>query len=317
MATNILTEILAHKRTETAARMKETPLKEIKKRAKEQKAVRPFAAALRNAVANGRHPVIAEIKRKSPSKGVLCNNFKVADIAKGYECGGAACLSVLTDEKYFGGNEKDLRAAQAECGLPVLRKDFILLGHGEDNWKITEWQLYESRAIGADAVLLIVNAFQQDKKYGYMEDGYEGAFNKFLGRYIDLASELEMTTLIEIHSQQELDMVLDSLLMVSEKKPMHGKQILIGVNNRNLETFKTDIKTTINLSEKIKEYISESKKNNKGEHDAHFNPLFISESGIHSNEDIKTLKNAGTDAFLIGESLVNNPKEGLRRLFGG
>lgn len=310
---DILTEILAHKRAETAARMRQTPLPEMRERAKKAPPPRPFAAALRDAVAgNGRYPVIAEIKRKSPSKGELCADFDAARIAKGYESGGAACLSVLTDEKYFGGGEADLKAARKACNLPVLRKDFIILEEderGKGISQITEWQIYESRAMGADAILLIVAAWRA------MPSNKDAHFWECMREALECAINLGMSVLVELHDREEMKSIFELLSHLSvvidvptQKIEKDSKEdVLLGINNRDLKTFKTDLQTTVDLA-KIKQ---ERDEQNQGKEIS----LLISESGIKSAADIKRLKEAGADAFLIGESLVNNPEDGLRELF--
>jgi len=331
---DILAQILKNKRAETAARMKKTPLAEMQQCAAAAPPVRPFATALRvaadNANGNTRYPVIAEIKRKSPSKGELCQDFNPAEIAEGYERGGAACLSVLTDERYFGGCEDDLKKARAACALPVLRKDFIVLDH--DNWEMTEWQLYESRAMGADAVLFIVSALQ---------DRYR--LNEVMQSFFDVAGKLRMTILMEVHDKDEIDNIFNIFRSpystIRSKKNqqqqvdeiyfalhrLYGRstnakrEVIIGVNNRNLTTFHTNIQTTVSLAGikhtqdgcTIEDYYG------KNSNEGIIVPLMVSESGIKTPEDIKKLKDAGAEAFLVGESLVNDPENGLRRLFGG
>ena len=260
MQRNILAEILAHKEEETAQRMRGVALAEIRRRAADTPPPKAFAAALQDV--NNR-PVIAEIKYRSPSKGVLCEPFAPAEIAYAYKAGKAACLSVLTDDKFFGGATEHLQAAVAASNLPVLRKDFIL----------NEWQVFESRAMGADAVLLIVAALPEEN----------------LQALAAVAHGLGMAVLVESHSAQELAVALT----------VTGA--LIGINNRNLQTFHTDIQTTVDLLPQIRQDGKDC--------------IVISESGIHERSDIERLSAVGVNAFLIGESLVRNPSATLDSLF--
>ena len=257
---NILDAILSHKRKEVAAGMRQTPLADMHQRAIAQKPPRPFVGALTGAGADGRFPVIAEIKRKSPSKGLLCETFDPAAIATTYKDGKAACLSVLTDEKFFGGSADDLNAASAS-GLPILRKDFML----------NEWQIAESRALGADAILLIAAALPDET----------------LPALARTAADYGMAVLVETHNAAEVKIALTL------------PDVLIGINNRDLKTFHTDLQTTLDLLPLA---------GGKGH-------LVVSESGIHHREDILRLQEAGADAYLIGESLMREPGAVLRRLF--
>ncbi len=258
---DILEQITQDKRQQVSAQIAQTSLKSIREQAIAQPATRGFEAALRHASQNKRFPVIAEIKRKSPSKGVLCDPFDVVAIAKAYEQNGAACLSVLTDEPYFGGTADDLITARNTCNLPILRKDFMLC----------DWQIYESRAYGADAILLIVAILDK----------------KTIAELAQIAISLGMSILIEVHNQAQMDIALSI------------PDGMIGINNRNLKTFQTDLQTTVQLLPQ-----------------AHAKHRFvISESGISTRSDIKQMQNAGADAFLIGESVVNNPICGLQNLF--
>jgi indole-3-glycerol phosphate synthase len=209
----ILTRILRRKAEEVAAAASACPLRELSRRVAEAPSVRPFLAALQLRVAAGRPAVIAEIKKASPSKGVLRKDFHPTDIAAAYERHGAACLSVLTDTDFFHGTLDDLRAARAACGLPVLRKDFM----------IDAYQVYESRVAGADCILLIVAALGDAQ----------------LVELSHLGLELGMDVLVEVHDGPELEraLVLDLPL--------------IGINNRNLRTFETTLQTTLDLLERV------------------------------------------------------------------
>lgn len=209
----ILREILAHKRTEVASRCRETPLSEMTKRAECAPAVRPFAQALQKTMSAGRPAVIAELKKASPSKGVLCEHFEPARISESYAGAGASALSVLTDERFFQGSDAFLREARVACDLPVLRKEFI----------IDPYQVYESRAIGADCILLIVAALTDVELDG-------------LAR---LAGHLGMDVLVEVHDAGEL------------KRALELDTPLLGVNNRDLHTFHTTLGTTLDLLEGV------------------------------------------------------------------
>lgn len=210
---DILEKILATKREEIAVGQARMPLAEMRAQAAVAPAPRDFVGALRVRLDAGRPAVIAEIKKASPSKGVIRADFRPGAIAASYAQGGAACLSVLTDAQYFQGSSEYLREARAACGLPVLRKDFI----------IDPWQVYEARAMGADAILLIVAALEPPA----MQD------------LEALAMELGMAVLVESHDAAELDAAL------SLKTP------LMGINNRNLRTFEVSLDTTLALLPRI------------------------------------------------------------------
>ncbi len=210
MVDDVLAKICADKRAEVAERQAQTPLDEMKAAARDAGKTRAFGRALMDAAAAGRPGLITEIKKASPSGGLIRADFKPVDIALAYEAAGAACLSVLTDEKYFQGAAAHLQAARAVVELPVLRKDFIL----------EEWQIYESRAMGADCILLIMAA---------LEDSLAHELE-------DLARALGMDVLVEVHNEEELERAL----------PLQTP--LLGINNRNLKTMVTDIAVTEALS---------------------------------------------------------------------
>jgi indole-3-glycerol phosphate synthase len=210
---DILQRILARKAGEITERRTRVTLEELRARCGDAPAPRGFVDALRTKIAAGQAAVIAEVKKASPSQGAIRADFNPADIARSYEAGGAACLSVLTDIDFFQGADAYLREARAACTLPVLRKDFT----------IDAYQVYEARVLGADCILLIVAALD----------------DAALAESSALAHKLGMDVLIEAHDAQELDRALAT--------PAR----LIGINNRNLRTFQTSLDTTLNLRERV------------------------------------------------------------------
>lgn len=210
---DILNRILARKAEEVAERYAKVPLAELVARVADMGDTRGFAAAIEAKIAAGLPAVIAEVKKASPSKGVIRANFDPAAIARSYQAGGAACLSVLTDADFFQGSEAFLQQALGACSLPVLRKDFI----------IDPYQVYEARAIGADCVLLIVSALDDDA----------------LLELAMLAAELDMDVLCEVHDEEELE------------RAMAAPVPLIGVNNRNLRSFETSLDVSLALQDLI------------------------------------------------------------------
>lgn len=210
---DILNRILAVKRDEVAAGQGFRPLSAISIEARQQPMPRDFVGAIRAKIDGGMPAVIAEIKKASPSKGVIREDFRPADIARAYEQGGAACLSVLTDRDFFQGSPEYLHAARAACALPVLRKDFL----------VDPWQVFEARAMGADAILLIAAALD----FVTMRDMEA------------IAVSMGMSVLVEVHDENELDLAL------------RLETPLIGINNRNLRTFDVSLQTTLDLLERI------------------------------------------------------------------
>ncbi|KPF55408.1 indole-3-glycerol phosphate synthase [Novosphingobium capsulatum] len=246
--TDKLTEICNTKRAEVAQRKAALSLADLAARAATQTAPRGFEAALRARAASG-FALIAEIKKASPSKGLIRADFQPADHARAYEAGGAACLSILTDAPYFQGHEDYLVAARAACALPVLRKDFM----------VDPWQVAEARAIGADAILIIVAALE-DAQMAEIEAA---------------AREHGMDVLVEVHDEAEME----------RAARLHSR--LIGVNNRDLKRFVTDIANTERLAPL-----------------APAGTLLVAESGINTHADLVRLSACGARTFLVGESLM-------------
>ena len=210
---DILKKILATKAGEVAAAKAAKPLAAVQAEAEAQTKPRDFVSAMRNKIGVGKAAVIAEIKKASPSKGVLRENFRPAEIAASYERGGAACLSVLTDRDYFQGSPDYLRAARAACALPVLRKDFL----------VDPYQVYEARAMGADCILLIVSALSLAQ----------------MQEMEAIADRFGMAVLVEAHDGDEVNLALQL------------RTPLIGINNRNLRTFEVSLDTTLNQLDRI------------------------------------------------------------------
>ena len=263
---DILDKIVAVKREEVAAAIKKMPLAAMREDAESRVLTRDFVGALRAKVAKGQAAVIAEVKKASPSKGVIRADFIPADIAQSYAEGdgqvSAACLSVLTDRPFFQGRIDDLKQARASCALPVLRKDFM----------IDAWQVYESRAIGADCILLIAACLGD----GQMQE------------LEAVAHSLDMAVLVEVHDGAELERALKL------------KTPLVGINNRNLRNFEVSLDTTLGLLK-----------------DVSADRLLVTESGIHTRDDVRRMRDAGVNAFLVGEAFMraDEPGEALAQLF--
>jgi indole-3-glycerol phosphate synthase len=249
--TDILAEIVARKRQDIAAAKWARPLGALDRAARDQVPPRGFVAALRAALAEGRYGLIAEIKKASPSHGLIRPDFDPAAIARAYSSAGASCLSVLTDTPYFQGEPAHLQAARAACALPVLRKDFM----------VDPYQVVEARAMGADCILLILAALS-DAQAAELEAA---------------AIEHSLDVLIEVHDRAELD------------RALHLRSPLIGVNNRNLKTLKTDLATTVELAAALPS-----------------DRLAVSESGLQSPADLARMATAGARCFLVGESLLRH-----------
>ena len=259
---DILQRILATKQREIAERQLKLSYDALQQQAHHVSPPRGFVAALRRRVAQGGAAVIAEIKKASPSKGIIREDFNVVDITRSYEAGGASCLSVLTDSEYFQGHEVFLTQARSACSLPVIRKDFI----------VDPYQVMEARAIGADCILLIVAALDDEQ----------------LASLHAAARAQGMDVLVEVHDGDELERALRLDLDV------------VGINNRNLRSFDTSLETTIELLPRVPDGC-----------------LVVTESGIHTRDDIRLMRDHDVHAFLIGEAFMRaaDPGKALAELF--
>ncbi len=260
---DVLKEILDHKVMEVAARQAKCPLSVLRERIRDLPPTRGFVNAIQARIAQGRIAVIAEIKKASPSRGIIREQYRPAEIAAAYASNGATCLSVLTDENYFQGSDEHLRVARAVCNLPVLRKDFV----------IDPYQIYEARLLGADCVLLIVAGLNDTR----------------LQELAAVAAGLGLDILIEVHNRPELE------------RALRLRTPLIGINNRDLRTFKTSIQTTLDLLL-----------------DVFPDRTVVTESGVHTQEDVAVLRRHGVSAFLVGEAFMAaaDPGAKLAELFG-
>jgi indole-3-glycerol phosphate synthase len=251
---SVLTDILETKASEIAAGKNWVSQEELKAKCSELPSPRGFIQALKAKTATG-SAVIAEIKKASPSAGVIRENFSVPEIAQSYEAAGAACLSVLTDEPYFQGHRDYPKQASEVCSLPILRKDFI----------IDPWQVYETRCLGADCMLLIVAALESEQLHSLYE----------------IAKSLGLDVLVEVHNEAEMEIALR----------LDGA--LLGVNNRNLHNFETDLGT----SERLKAILEPGR-------------MLVTESGISTADDVARMHAAGINAFLVGEAFMREPDPG-------
>jgi len=255
----ILDEICAHKKGEIAAAKSRWPLHDVKERAKDAPAARDF----RHAIRRDHISLIAEVKRASPSRGVLADGLEPVEIASIYEECGAAAVSILTDEKFFKGSLDDLTAVRKAVRIPCLRKEFML----------DEYQIYEARTALADAILLIVRILADSQ----------------LREFREIATSLGMASLVECHDAEEVKRAIDS-----------GAQI-IGINNRDLQTFEVDFNTTLELRKGVPG-----------------GKVLVSESGIFTRDHVRKLEGGGVDAVLVGESLVTSGdvRAKIRELLG-
>ena len=259
---DVLKKIVARKLEEITTNQQQTPLSILKEQIEQADKPRGFIKSIEYKINHKQPAVIAEIKKASPSKGVIRENFQPAEIAKSYQKSGAACLSVLTDVDFFQGSNDYLKQARAACSLPVLRKEFIL----------DPYQVYEARAINADCILLITACLETEK----------------MQELNDLAHQLGMDVLIEVHNQAELERTL----------PLNNR--LIGINNRNLRTFEVDLQTTIDLLPLIPPEM-----------------IVVTESGILKRADIDFIQQHDIYTFLVGEAFMraSEPGEKLNALF--
>ncbi len=259
---DILIKILKRKEEENNERCLRVSMDELARRAEAADKPRGFIQSMRNKIEAGEAAVIAEIKKASPSKGVMRENFIPAEIAKSYAEHGAACLSILTDEDFFQGSEQYLVEARAACDLPVIRKDFI----------IDPYQVLEARAMSADCILLIVSALDDASLHGLLAQ----------------ANQLGMDVLMEVHDEDEMRRALETDCK------------LIGVNNRNLRTFETSLDTTLRMLPMVPD-----------------DRLLVTESGIHTVEDVSLMRESQVNAFLVGEAFMKaeEPGEKLAELF--
>lgn len=262
-AGGILSKIIESKREELIECRTRLPLKEIKSHIRDVEPPRDFFAAISSKTDDRHIRLIAEIKKSSPSKGLLISDLKVDDFVKRYEEAGASAISVLTERRFFSGRPENIGIAKENAKLPVLRKDFLF----------EEYQIYESRYIGADALLLIAAVLGPSA----------------LSDFILLSEELGMSSLVEVHDERELE------------KALKADARIIGINNRDLTTFKVDIETTFRVIREIP----------KGK-------VVVSESGITSREDVRRLIDIGVHAILVGESIVTSKDVGekIRELVG-
>ncbi len=259
---DILQKILDQKAIEIAKRKRSMTVANLEDMAATVAGPRGFADALGRQVLAKKPAIIAEIKKASPSKGVIREHFEPVSIAQDYAMNGAACLSVLTDKEFFQGSEVYLQMVRERCPLPVLRKDFM----------VDPYQIYEARALGADCILLIVAA---------LEDG-------LMHELEDTATKLGMDVLVEVHNAEELEraLTLDTRLL--------------GINNRNLRTFETSLQTTLDLQGRIPA-----------------DRIIITESGIHTPEDVRLMLDNNIYGFLVGEAFMraDSPGQKMRELF--
>ncbi|MEM7026957.1 MAG: indole-3-glycerol phosphate synthase TrpC [Pseudomonadota bacterium] len=253
---DILKSILSDKVEYVLSCKSKTSMADIKMMASDTEPNRGFTQAIKTTIESGNPAVIAEIKKASPSRGVICENFNPADIARSYADAGAACLSVLTDINFFQGHDDYLKQARAACALPILRKDFM----------IDPYQIYEAKVIGADCILIIVSACSDM----LMQD------------LVAAANECQLDVLVEVHNREELE------------RGLMLRTPLIGINNRNLHTFETTLDTTLGLLT-----------------DVFHDRTVVTESGIHSQDDVQLMRKSNVNAFLVGEAFMKTADPGL------
>ncbi len=259
---DILVKILTRKKQEVIERSAQIPLRELVSQSKDIAEARGFVKSIEHSLANNKPAIIAEIKKASPSKGLICENFIPENIAKSYQQAGASCLSVLTDVDFFQGHDDYLKQARKAVSIPVLRKEFI----------VDIYQIYEAKVMGADCILLIVSALDDVQ----------------LNEFASLAEQLGLDVLVEVHDADEL------------QRALFLNTTLIGINNRNLRTFETSLNTTTDLLSSIPD-----------------NRVVVTESGIHSHDDIQFMQQHHVNSFLVGEAFMRdeNPGKKLAELF--
>ncbi len=259
---DILKDILNYKAEYVEHVKRTSSLQDQKHRAADCEATRGFTDSLLRTISEGKPGVIAEIKKASPSRGIIRKDFHPDAIAESFAEAGASCLSVLTDIQYFQGSDDYLKQAHAACELPIIRKDFI----------IDPYQVYEARVIGADAILIIVSALSDMQ----MQD------------LVGTANEVGLDVLVEVHDRVELE------------RGMMLRTPLIGINNRNLHTFETDLDTSLGLLV-----------------DVFHDRTVVTESGIHTKDDVSLMRKNNVNAFLVGEAFMkaDKPGEELKKLF--
>lgn len=258
----ILKKIVARKWQEIEQRQKTLSLANCKAQAHDLPGARGFVAHIEKKLSQNLPAVIAEIKKASPSKGIIRENFNPAEIAESYENAGAACLSVLTDHDFFQGHEDYLQQARAASSLPIIRKDFM----------VAPYQIFESRVVNADCVLLIAACLTKDQ----------------MQELAGIAEEIGLDVLVEVHNETELEQALTL------------KTRLLGINNRDLHSFEVSLENTFKLLDKIPE-----------------NRIVVTESGIHTPDDVAAMQTHKVNSFLVGEAFMRakNPGDELRRLF--
>ena len=256
----ILNTIIAHKQKELQAEQEQVPLAKLESKLESVSPTKDFRGAIAQ---SGNINLIAEVKKKSPSKGIIREDFDPIQIAETYAENGAAAISVLTDVRFFDGSLGYLSSIRQAVDVPLLRKDFT----------IDPYHIYQARVAGADAILLIVAVLTPEQ----------------LREFMDIAASLSLASLVEVHTETELEVALDV-----------GAEI-IGINNRDLQTFHTDLATTFRLRESIPAEM-----------------VVVSESGIYTRADVEPLHEAGVNAILVGESLMRSPDIGeqVRKLIG-
>jgi indole-3-glycerol phosphate synthase len=262
----MLEKIVEDKRKELEGLKEKVSLRKLKEKLEGLGPTRGFKEAISSPPVGKRRSginLIAEIKKKSPSRGIICKDFDLLKIARIYEESGASAISILTDKKYFGGSLNFLLQVRGVTSIPLLRKDFI----------IDEYQIYESRVFGADALLLIAKILKEEE----------------LKRFLGIAHSLGIDCLVEIHSEEELNKVLKTETQI------------IGINNRDLETFTVNLETTLNLVKKIPQ-----------------GKIVVSESGFEKREDVLRLEGKRINAFLVGEALMRseNREKKIKELLG-